>query len=70
MKRLLLANVGFVPTLLLPALASAHPGHGPPGQSPMMHLLTQPQHAVGIYLAIILGVGCSWFMAARDRRRP
>jgi hypothetical protein len=68
MKRLFLANVGFASTSLVPALAFAYPAHERPGESAIAHLLTAPEHAVGIYLAVILGVAFSWFLALRDWR--
>jgi hypothetical protein len=58
----------FAYALLAPALAFAHPGHGTPGESPIVHLLTVPEHAIGIYLAVILGVGFAWLLALRDWR--
>jgi hypothetical protein len=68
--RLFLANLGFAAALLVPALSLARSTHERPGESAMTHLLTAPEHAVGIYLAVIFGVGFSWFIAQRDWRSP
>ncbi|MCB0688413.1 MAG: hypothetical protein KDC53_17865 [Saprospiraceae bacterium] len=41
---------------LLPGMINAHPGHGDPGVTGILHQITSPIHLLAIILAITIGV--------------
>jgi hydrogenase/urease accessory protein HupE len=46
-------KIAFLPVMLLPVLAMAHPGHGPVDHG-LAHYLTSPIHLLGIVAALVL----------------
>ncbi len=49
-------KLALISALLLPALASAHPGHG--NESPLSpgHYVTNPQHFIPLALTVVVSV--------------
>jgi hypothetical protein len=55
--------------IALPALASAHPGHGlDPSGTSLLHWLAEPVHALPLLAAAAFGALC-WGLAGLSRSR-
>ena len=47
-------KIAFLPATILPAIAMAHPGHGPVDHG-LAHYLTSPIHIIGVMAVVALG---------------
>jgi hypothetical protein len=62
--------IALVFLLLMPALASAHPGHGHTDPASVTHYVTEPVHVLPLALAValIVVVAAAGFWLWRARR--